>query len=194
MWRTAEAAISLAPKVRSVAAVSAQITQTGNSSNCSGCGKPCTGGKICQGGACVNARREQTTAPAHASILPVTCTWIVDRAANNCATSGMQCQEDGSCVCPPGQNTCSGKCVDLQGDKQNCGACGNSCPMDKTCQNGACVCPSGKTDCGGPMCVDLQSDKQNCGSCSTPLPDRQDVPEWNLRLHRWRRPTVAELA
>jgi hypothetical protein len=79
----------------------------------------------------------------------------------------------GSCVAGcsgVGQTTCSGQCVDLQSNLQNCGSCGTVCPTGggtASCTAGKCsiTCPSGKTLCGE-KCVDLQSDVNNCGSCA----------------------------
>lgn len=34
---------------------------------------------------------------------------------------------------------CAGRCVDLQGDAQNCGRCGTVCPSGGRCQAGVCV-------------------------------------------------------
>jgi hypothetical protein len=47
----------------------------------------------------------------------------------------------GSCACAPGSQACgtSAACVDLASDGDNCGACGNACPVGQTCEGGACV-------------------------------------------------------
>jgi hypothetical protein len=42
------------------------------------------------------------------------------------------------CACDAGRTLCSGKCVDLQTDMANCGACGDVCDGDE-CVDGACV-------------------------------------------------------
>src|SRR5260221_2558003 len=66
---------------------------------------------------------------------------------------------------------CSGTCTDLQSDYQNCGACGNACPIDKVCSHGACatVCGGGTARCGN-NCVDLKADPNNCGGCNSKCP------------------------
>jgi len=55
-------------------------------------------------------------------------------------------------------------CVDLASDVNNCGACGNICPVSATCEAGECVCSVGETLCSG-SCVDQQTNVDNCGSC-----------------------------
>ncbi|HUB09802.1 MAG TPA: MXAN_6577-like cysteine-rich protein [Myxococcales bacterium] len=68
-------------------------------------------------------------------------------------------------ACPAGQEECSGACVAVATDPDNCGACGTICGKGTTCQAGACVCPgAGQTDCAG-ACVSLQTDDDNCGAC-----------------------------
>jgi hypothetical protein len=65
--------------------------------------------------------------------------------------------------CAPGFTNCRGTCVDLQGDRDNCGACATSCPDATVCFQGACVCPNGLTYANG-GCYDVTSDPQNCGA------------------------------
>jgi alpha-tubulin suppressor-like RCC1 family protein len=43
----------------------------------------------------------------------------------------------GSCKCPDGQAACGHKCIDLDTDKDNCGACGVRCGV--RCDAGACL-------------------------------------------------------
>ena len=66
--------------------------------------------------------------------------------------------------CPEGQEECSGICVDLATDPNNCGECGTACSMGQSCVAGSCNCAAGRIDCGG-VCVDPMSDANNCGSC-----------------------------
>src|ERR1700730_15085811 len=44
---------------------------------------------------------------------------------------------------------CGTTCVDIQGDAQNCGACGKVCPSDQVCSHGTCavVCGGGTARC-----------------------------------------------
>jgi hypothetical protein len=94
--------------------------------------------------------------------------------------------------CSAGLSRCSGTCVDLRTDPDNCGACGFAVPYGETCRNGQFYnpsatagttpagsaltpataagiqgsCPSGRTSCSG-TCADLQNDARHCGSCGT---------------------------
>lgn len=46
----------------------------------------------------------------------------------------------GACVCPdPAMTDCGDGCVDLDGDADNCGACGQSCGAEESCVAGSCV-------------------------------------------------------
>jgi hypothetical protein len=89
-----------------------------------------------------------------------------------CILTGQTCYCEpivGTCTgcvkaCPPGQTKCGQFCVDLKTDPASCGACGNVCGTNMSCQNGVCACLPPFTDCGG-ACVDLSSDRASCGSC-----------------------------
>jgi hypothetical protein len=65
--------------------------------------------------------------------------------------------------CPSGAAVCNGRCVFLENDASNCGACGKACSAG-TCQSGICTCPPATVPCGS-MCADLNTDAQNCGRC-----------------------------
>ncbi len=71
-------------------------------------------------------------------------------------------------VCPPGFGFCSGNCIGLLNDVNNCGACNARCiGSSLTCQRGVCVgvtCPGGLVVCNG-ACTDIRSDPRNCGRC-----------------------------
>ncbi len=65
--------------------------------------------------------------------------------------------------CLPGTTRCSGTCVDLKTDSNNCGACGKVCAAGTSCSNKLC-CGAGLVNCSG-TCVDLKTDSSNCGAC-----------------------------
>jgi len=67
-------------------------------------------------------------------------------------------------VCPTGESTCGGACLDLSVDSANCGACAHACAGGMVCKAGACECPTGQSLCGG-ACVDLATSAAHCGAC-----------------------------
>ena len=60
-------------------------------------------------------------------------------------------------VCAPGQELCSGLCVDVSTSDVHCGHCGNPCPAGTQCGGGVCSCEPGRKACAG-VCVDFVSD------------------------------------
>ncbi len=87
------------------------------------------------------------------------------RTRERTALASSSCTQDSQCK--GGRRCCAGSCVNLKGDQNNCGECGNACPSEQTCENGVCktsgVCPAAQTRCSG--CVDFSSNPGNCGSC-----------------------------
>jgi hypothetical protein len=77
--------------------------------------------------------------------------------------------------CLPGNFSCSGNCVNLRTDVNNCGFCGLICtsPANGTpfCQEGTCgiSCPAPSTLCPG-NCANLSLDVNNCGGCDRVCP------------------------
>jgi cysteine-rich repeat protein len=53
---------------------------------------------------------------------------------------GFQCiGEPSACSCVGAEIDCGGTCVDALTDPANCGACGNACASDESCESGSCV-------------------------------------------------------
>ncbi len=76
-------------------------------------------------------------------------------------------------VCQMGTMACGmAGCVDPLTDNMNCGACGTSCGMGRTCTAGVCACNAGTMMCGA-SCANLQTDSMNCGACGTACPMNQ---------------------
>jgi hypothetical protein len=93
------------------------INISNNDNNCGGCGVVCESDRFCSGSRCI------------------------------CRQSGRACQagqcQGSGCVCPTGLTYCSAvdACLDLSGDTNNCGACGNVCPSGQPCISGRCIAP-----------------------------------------------------
>lgn len=81
--------------------------------------------------------------------------------------------------CGPYQAPCNGVCTSILSDDDNCGGCGNRCPVLQDCCAGHCTdryadasncgacgvaCSPGHACCNG-RCTDLATDWFNCGSC-----------------------------
>ncbi|MFT5355208.1 MAG: hypothetical protein ACI9KE_002424 [Polyangiales bacterium] len=68
--------------------------------------------------------------------------------------------------CPTGQAECDGRCLSLQANANNCGACGVTCGAGQPCVDGAC-----STECSPPLvrcdgrCLSVTSDAEHCGGC-----------------------------
>jgi len=65
---------------------------------------------------------------------------------------------------------CGDTFVDLQTDRDNCGACGEACGWDSQCVAGSCSCAA--TTCGK-ICVKLDQNPDNCGACGQACPANQ---------------------
>lgn len=86
-----------------------------------------------------------------------------------CATSTVNLDEDSGPIemdAAACTSMCSGMCVNLKTDGNNCGKCGTVCPMGASCVQGSCQCGSGLVRCGS-ACVDVKADNTNCGKCGT---------------------------
>ena len=100
-----------------------------------------------------------------------------------------RCAKGGKLQCPPwltacpdscygegptclGYGTVLDRCLDTQGDPQNCGACGLVC-VSGECVKGRCDCSSvgeGFIQCDG-SCVDPMSSSHDCGGCGKECPN-----------------------
>lgn len=70
------------------------------------------------------------------------------------------------------QTCCSGQCVNVQTNPNNCGACGRTCEAGDICLNGACACGADTCQSLGKQCgswPDGCGGTLDCGSCTPPL-------------------------
>jgi len=164
--------------------------------NCNGCGQVCgpylhaTAG--CENGACTVAGCSSGWADCD-GIVDNGCERDVSSDPLNCGGCWLACADapyvvsadciDAACVistCQEGWGDCDGDgrdgCeVNLAGDPENCGACGQACEFANgvgACQAGSCVlqgCQLGFDDCNGDPAdgceTDLFADADNCGMC-----------------------------
>ncbi|HET8940164.1 MAG TPA: hypothetical protein VFN67_42275 [Polyangiales bacterium] len=135
-----------------------------SATHCGQCGKACklsNAASSCSSGSCqvstCNAGFGNCDANASNG-----CETNLQTNAAHCSACGAACPANfvcqaGRCVCDSnsdcasGQNCCNGACVDVRGDKNNCGGCGTVCAGSQSCCSGTCR--------------DLTSDVNNCGSC-----------------------------
>jgi hypothetical protein len=77
-------------------------------------------------------------------------------------------------ICPAGQTSCDGRCVDTSTDQSHCGSCGAACEAGTFCGAGSCqaFCGVGQALCAG-TCKTVVSDPANCGTCGAACPAGQ---------------------
>jgi hypothetical protein len=102
--------------------------------------------------------------------------------------------DGGTCDCgafAQYRSCCGDRCVNVQNDPLNCGACGNRCPAEKpfcgagTCQTPPCSggsCDAGGQCCGsnccqtGQICCSIEGPVGGINSCYTPTADQPSCP------------------
>ena len=134
-------------------------------------------------------------APAQCAAGEVLCSGVCTSlltSQSNCGGCGIACQAPGNggttaCVggacqpaCAAPLGLCNARtdagasglaCTDTSADPVNCGACGQVCAPQQTCNAGHCTsCPSGELQCptttpGRTACKAVLSDNLNCGGC-----------------------------
>lgn len=91
----------------------------------------------------------------------------------------------GAAQCEAG-TACSGACVDLTVDVNNCGACGHACLSDAGgqagCNAGTCelTCSPGYSRCAD-ACYRLDDDPRHCGGCALSCPTNAEGGAYSCR-------------
>lgn len=68
---------------------------------------------------------------------PATGSWVQPPTSHPASTVESAPSPDGSCSWA-GLTRCGDRCVDLQGDAHDCGACGRACTAGQACSLGLC--------------------------------------------------------
>lgn len=162
-------------------------------SNCGACGKVCNGTngvagcakgacnilcyngfQNCDGNADTGCEVNVTNDPVHCGSCPNKCN-PANAAAATCASGacGYTTCNGGFADCNPSK--ADGCEVNILQDKNNCGACGNVCPVPSGgtvfCANGSCAQNCGSLTLCGATCVNTNNDVNNCGSCGNVCPN-----------------------
>ncbi|MBV9460575.1 MAG: Ig-like domain repeat protein, partial [Bradyrhizobium sp.] len=81
----------------------------------------CPSGTVATGDACVPAGR-------------------INTSRSNLLTPMLRMAQSS---CSPGYEFCAGSCVITDTDRNNCGACGYICPVNRACSSGSCIAMTG---------------------------------------------------
>jgi hypothetical protein len=142
--------------------------------HCGTCGSVCKAGESCTESSCLSACPPGSVRCAKACIEPnanPTHCGATPGCGVSGGSAGVVCGAGESCFggqcigdCESGLTHCpNGACVDVDGDRANCGACGHACAPGKSCSHRIC-CAAGFEACMG-VCRDTDNDEGACGGC-----------------------------
>jgi hypothetical protein len=134
------------------------------------CGATCNAGYAdCNGNAADGCEANLLTSTRHCGACGVACL-----PGETCANGQCTCGSLGS-RCPGSQVCCGGTCRNLEGDVNNCGACGHVCPTIANamavCSSGVCsyICTPPFANCDGSSANGCETNTSNnvshCGAC-----------------------------
>ncbi len=168
-------------------------------------GDLCTYGDVCSGGTCggTTVTCNSTDCITRSCNGTATCDQSFRPSGTACTADGNPCTNDrcnasGTCTHPilangtacgavPEDRCCSGTCVDISSDTNNCGGCGLSCAAGRACESvflttecpdrpanttGRCVCNNANAECPGTqICRTFTPHNDRCapvdaGSCA----------------------------
>jgi hypothetical protein len=154
-------------------------TSANGAATCVGgtCGIQCVSGFTLCGGACVDEQTDLNNCGACGHVCPSTQYCSVGSCVDRVGV-GSACASNDACL---NSTCCSGICLDLNTDLNNCGACGAVCSNNhddaSVCSGGVCggYCATGWGNCDGNLqtngCeTDIFSDPDHCGACGTACP------------------------
>ena len=168
-----------------------EVSLQSDATNCGACAMVCASGSTCSQGVCVPKSTPCPVGYDDCDVNPTNgCETNLVSDINNCAACNVKCSTNNATpVCSSGvcaigacnvgygncdANNANGCEVDLSGDVNNCGQCGNACGPNRVCKQGGCtqttpVCVGTFADCDGLATngceMNIASSVDNCGAC-----------------------------
>ncbi|HTU58641.1 MAG TPA: hypothetical protein VMF89_09405, partial [Polyangiales bacterium] len=114
---------------------------TNDNAHCGACGTRCPDGTRCRNAMCMPTNMPMAGMPSGgAGTGGVSGSPAGGAGASGSPSTGGSGSAECSPACGQGLTCCSGRCINLMTDKDNCSACGNVCPFaDSGCCNGSCA-------------------------------------------------------
>ncbi|MBI5543932.1 MAG: hypothetical protein HY901_08605 [Deltaproteobacteria bacterium] len=138
-----------------------------DSNHCGSCSTACDPSEACANGACYprdcsSEECQPNSVCFNATCVEVGCVGVTCEAGRQCA--------GGRCLCPEGRTECGTACVELEFDRQNCGACDQACTAGSACAKGRCYPMDCDTQTCAPdsVCFDDRCTPEQCVGTSCP--------------------------